>query len=108
MFDIVFQYAVGNFNFGYVLSINIIAYALILICSKVRKKELTKLIKVILTILVSIIMFILYKLYTQIETDVLINSSILAPVAWDWIIKPICKLLKIDYNDRETEIVEES
>ena len=28
----------------------------------------------------------------------LLNSSILAPVFWTWILKPICKKLDIDYK----------
>lgn len=99
MFDTIFQYALGNFNFGYVISINLLAYGLITIISKIKKKDLTKSFKVFTTIVVSIIMFVIYKYNSMIETDVLVNSTILAPVAWDWVIKPICKLIKIDYKN---------
>lgn len=32
------------------------------------------------------------------ETVILINSSVLAPVAWSWIFKPILKKLGVDYK----------
>lgn len=32
------------------------------------------------------------------ETVILINSSVLAPVAWSWIFKPILKKIGVDYK----------
>ena len=52
-----------------------------------------------ITIGVSIALFFLYGGITDISKDILLNSSILAPVAWDWVIKPLCKWIKIDYKD---------
>lgn len=40
------------------------------------------------------------------ETVILINSSVLAPVAWSWIFKPILKKIGVDYKkiDKTTKI----
>ena len=32
------------------------------------------------------------------NTTILINSAILAPVAWSWIFKPILKKIGVDYK----------
>ena len=39
-----------------------------------------------------------YKAGGYEETVILINSSVLAPVAWSWIFKPILKKLGVDYK----------
>lgn len=40
------------------------------------------------------------------NTTILINSAILAPVAWSWIFKPILKKIGVDYKkmDKTTKI----
>lgn len=102
MIESVFDYTLNNFNFGYVISINLISYFIIQIINYFKKSSIPKVFKIGITIIVSISMFLLYRQISDIPIDILINSSILAPVAWDWIIKPICKLLKIDYNNGQT------
>ena len=94
-----FQYVATNFNFAFVISINVVAYLIITLIGYLIKKEVTKAIKICITIGVSIALFFLYGGITDISKDVLLNSSILAPVAWDWVIKPLCKWIKIDYKD---------
>lgn len=98
-----FQYVATNFDFAFVISINIVAYLIIQLISIIIKKEVTKAIKVITTICVSIGLFFLYGGITTVSKEVLLNSSILAPVSWDWIIKPLCKWIKIDYKKNEFE-----
>ena len=34
------------------------------------------------------------------NTTILINSAILAPVAWSWIFKPILKKIGVDYKQK--------
>ena len=94
-----FQYVATNFNFAFVISINVIAYLIITLIGYLTKKEVTKAIKICITIGVSIALFFLYGGITDISKDILLNSSILAPVAWDWVIKPLCKWIRIDYKD---------
>lgn len=97
-----FQYTVTNFNFAFVISINIVAYLIITLIGYITKKEVNKAIKIGITIGVSIILFFLYWGITDVSKEVLLNSSILAPVAWDWVIKPLCKWIKIDYKQEES------
>ena len=98
-----FQYVATNFNFAFVISINVIAYLIITLIGYLTKKEVTKAIKICITIGVSIALFFLYGGITDINKDILLNSSILAPVAWDWVIKPLCKWIRIDYKDDDNK-----
>lgn len=93
-----FQYVATNFDFAFVISINVVAYLIITLIGYITKKEVNKAIKIGITIGVSIILFFLYGGITNVNKEVLLNSSILAPVAWDWVIKPLCKWIKIDYK----------
>lgn len=92
------QYVATGFDFAFVISINVVAYLVIQLIGAITKKEVTKAVKILTTIIVSIGLYFLYGGLTSIDKEILLNSSILAPVAWDWVIKPICKLIKIDYK----------
>ena len=97
-----FQYVATNFDFAFVISINVVAYLIITLIGYITKKEVNKVIKIGITIGVSIILFFIYGGITDVNKEVLLNSSILAPVAWDWVIKPLCKWIKIDYKQEES------
>lgn len=97
-----FQYVATNFDFAFVISINVVAYLIITLIGYITKKKVSKGIKIGITIVTSILLFLLYGGITDCNKEVLLNSSILAPVAWDWIIKPLCKWIKVDYKQEET------
>lgn len=97
-----FQYVATNFDFAFVISINVVAYLIITLIGYITKKKVSKGIKIGITIVTSILLFLLYGGITDCNKEVLLNSSILAPVAWDWIIKPLCKWIKVDYKKEET------
>lgn len=46
-------------------------------------------------------MGILYHFISDTSTEVLVNSAILAPLAWDWIFKPILNKIGADYKNNE-------
>ena len=94
-----FQYAIANFDLSFVISINVVAYLIITLLGYITKKKVSKGIKIGITIVTSILLFLLYGGITDCNKEVLLNSSILAPVAWDWIIKPLCNWIKIDYKE---------
>ena len=96
-----FQYVATNFDFAFVISINVVAYLIITLIGYITKKKVSKGIKIGITIVTSILLFFLYGGITDVSKEVLLNSSILAPVAWDWVIKPLCKWVKIDYKQEE-------
>ena len=100
MIELILSYISDSFDFGYIISINLLVYFIIKAIEYFKKDKSAKFIKVLTTILVTIIMAIVYKFTTDVDNERLINSSILAPVAWDWVIKPLCKLVKIDYKEK--------
>ena len=97
------SFILNSFDFGFVISVNIITYAIIKIVEYLSKKQVKKIFKILITILVTIGFDFICIKYTEIDKQMLLNSSILAPVAWDWVIKPICKLIKIDYKNLDEE-----
>lgn len=97
------SFILNNFDFGFVISVNIITYAIIKIIENIIKNKLKRIFKIIVTIGVTLCFDYIFLKYTEIDKQILLNSSILAPVAWDWVIKPICKLIKVDYKNLDKD-----
>ena len=90
---------ISSFDFAYCIIVNILTYLIIkLIDSLNGKKDVSTWSKRIVLLIVILSTGVLYNLMGC-DNKVLLNSSILAPVSWSWIIKPICKYFKIDYKD---------
>ena len=93
------QTTLSSFDFAYCIIVNVLTYLVITtINNRNGHKDLTTWSK--RWILLLVILFT-GGLYILLDCDVktLINSAILAPVFWSWIMKPICKRFKIDYRD---------
>lgn len=88
---------VDNFNFAYMLVINILTY---LINKCFINTKLTTWQKRIVFIIVTIFITIIYYIAGYREYIILINSAIAAPVAWSWIFKPILNRFKLGYHNR--------
>lgn len=97
--DTLLEQLISNYNFNLILSINIISYLIIQLLHKIMFTP--KGIKIFITILVSIAMGIIYHFISDISTEVLVNSVILAPLAWDWVFKPILNKIGIDYKEED-------
>ena len=90
---------ISSFDFSYCISVNILTYLIIkLIDSLNGKKTVSTWSKRIVLLVVILFTGVLYNLIGC-DNKILLNSAILAPVFWSWIIKPICKYFKIDYKD---------
>lgn len=91
---------IDNFDFAYIITVNILTYILIKYVDKINKEKNvpTWQKRIILFISIICISFIYY--INDYDNNIkLLNSSILAPIAWSWLLKPICKKLNIDYKD---------
>lgn len=87
----------SGFDFSYCLTINILTYIVIKLIDSKCSKHLTQWQKrIVLLIAIAIIGTAYYLVGTDLR--VLINSSILAPVSWSWVFKPIVKKLNLDYR----------
>lgn len=90
---------VHNFDFALMLVINVITYGIIKLIDDFNGDKLpTTWQKRIVFIIVSIIIGIIYRITTDVPINIIINSCIIAPVAWSWIAKPIANKLGIDYK----------
>ena len=92
------QTTLSSFDFAYCIIVNILTYSVITIVSNKNKhKDLTTWSKRLILLL---LIFFTGGLYILLDCDVktLINSAIISPVFWSWVIKPICKYFKIDYK----------
>ena len=90
---------ISSFDFAYCISVNVLTYLIIKIIDELNgKKDVSTWSKRIVLLVVILSTGVLYNLIGY-DNKILLNSAILAPVSWSWIIKPICKYLKIDYKD---------
>ena len=96
--DIVNQ-ILTNFDLSYMFTINTMVYITIKTIDEFNgNKKVNTLTKRIVLLIAIILMFIMYKLNGYTNNIILINSSILAPVFWSWILKPICDKMGIGYK----------
>ena len=90
---------ISSFDFAYCIIVNILTYLIIkLIDSLNGKKVISTWSKRIVLLVVILSTGVLYN-KIGCDSKILLNSAILAPVFWSWIIKPICKYFRIDYKD---------
>ena len=86
-----------SFDFAYCITANILTYLIITILTK-NNKPLSTWCKRIVLIVDVIILGIIWYIATK-DIRLVLNSAILAPVFWSWVMKPICKVFNLDYKD---------
>ena len=90
---------INSFDFTLILVINVLTYLIIkLIDDSNGTKTPTTWQKRIIFVLVAINMGIVYNMCSDVSLIIIINSCIVAPVNWSWIIKPIANKLGVDYK----------
>lgn len=98
MEQIIYQ-LVTNFDFALMLVINVITYGVIKFIDDVNGDKVpTTWQKRIVFLITAIVLGIIYKYYTDVPIHIIINSCIIAPVAWSWLAKPIAIKFGIDYK----------
>jgi hypothetical protein len=98
MEQIIYQ-LVANFDFALMLVINVITYGIIKFIDDVNGDKVpTTWQKRIVFLITAIVLGIIYKYYTDVSIHIIINSCIIAPVAWSWLAKPIAIKFGIDYK----------
>lgn len=97
--DYIINNILSNFDFRYMLSVNVLTYIVIKVIDELNKeKKVSTLIKRVVLVISIILISIVYKLIGYDNNIELVNSAILAPVFWSWIAKPICSKLGINYK----------
>ena len=90
---------IESFDFSFCISVNILTYFIIKLIDELNgSRKVATWTKRSVMLISGIIISIAYYV-TGSNLKLIINSAILAPVFWSWIIKPICKYFKIDYKD---------
>lgn len=96
-----------HFDLSFMLCVNILTYILIKVIDDLNgDKVVSTWTKRLVMIISCFAIAAGYRAGGYEETVILINSSVLAPVAWSWIFKPILKKLGVDYKqiDKTTKI----
>lgn len=88
----ILEQIINNFDFSYMLIINVLTYVLIEIFNK--KFNLKIWCKRLILLICIIIVTICYKFIGYDNNIVLLNSAILSPISWSWIFKPIINKFK--------------
>ena len=98
MFEHIIYILLENFDISYCIAVNIATYLIIKCIDDINgKKIVPRYCKRIILLIVIVVMAIIYHVI-GINTKVIIDSAILAPVSWSWIFKPLCSRLNIDYK----------
>lgn len=88
----------SNFDFTYCFIVNVLTYLIIKEIDRINKQRKVKTwVKRVILLSVILLTGVLYWLLDK-DLELIINSAILAPVAWSWLFKPLCAKLGIDYN----------
>ena len=96
--DRIIDLLVNNFDFAYMLVVNLITYFVIKIIDHANGiKPVPRLIKRLVLVITTIVLGYVYYL-NDAPTTQLINSAILAPVAYSWIFRPILIKLGVGYK----------
>ena len=89
----------NSFDYTYCLVVNLLTYFIIKIIDEINKdKEVKKWIKRLVLLICILLTGVGYYIFGQ-DARTIINSAVLAPVAWSWIFKPIAKKLGVDYKE---------
>lgn len=93
---------IDNFDFAYMIAVNVLTYLFIKLTDYFNgDKPVSIVAKRILLVLCIIIVGSLYILNGYKDYIVLINSAIIAPIAWSWIIRPIISKIGLGYKQHK-------
>ena len=96
--SLIINQIINNFDFAFMIVVNVLTYIMIKIYEfdKRKSSKLTK--RIFLLIAIALIGGI-YLLTGEQSKVVLLNSAILAPVFYSWILKPILDKVGLGYID---------
>ena len=94
----IIETTLNSFNFTYCIVVNLLTYVIIKLVDEARKRKTNIWIKRAILLFVISSTGVLYYVFNE-DVKLILNSAILAPVFWSWLMKPLCKKFKIDYKD---------
>jgi len=94
----IIETTLNSFNFTYCIVVNLLTYIIIKLVDEARKRKTNIWIKRVVLLFVILSTGVVYYRFNE-DVKLILNSAILAPVFWSWLMKPLCKKFKIDYKD---------
>ena len=89
----IIETTLGSFDFAYCIIVNVLTYTII----QCLPNHISTWYKRLVLFCVILFTGAVYY-FTGSDMKLLLNSAILAPIFWSWIMKPICKKFNIDYK----------
>ena len=99
----IIQQVINSFDFTYCVVVNALTYILVTVLIYLCQSNVTRTIKKLVLLFSIVVVSIIYYAI-GVNAKLIINSSILAPISWTWIIKPILSKLGYDYKDIDNKI----
>lgn len=91
---------INQFDFAYMLIINVLTYMLIKVVDYFNKeKNVTTVEKRLLLVFSIIFISVVYIIDGYDNYKILVNSAILSPVFYSWVLRPILKKFKLGYKE---------
>lgn len=99
----IIQQVINSFDFTYCVVVNALTYTLVTVLIYLCRSNVTRTIKKLVLLFSIVVVSTIYHAI-GVDAKLIINSSILAPISWTWIIKPILSKLGYDYKDIDNRI----
>ena len=97
----IFNQLIQSFDFTLMLIINVITFAIIKFIDEHNGDKLPSTWQKRLVFLaVAVVLGIVYAIIGETKIVTIINSCIVAPIAWSWIFKPLFNKMGLDYKKK--------
>lgn len=103
--DVIVDGILSNFDFGFMFIVNVLTYIIIKVIDYFNGDNKVPTWQKRCVLVISIAAMIgIYIIAGYDNTIMLVNSAILAPVFWSWVVSPILKKLGVGYKDIDNTI----
>ena len=92
------QTTLNSFDFAYCIIVNVLTYLIINIINSRNGNIDMKMWSKRIILIICIIVVGSFYYFNGSDIKLVLNSAIITPVFWSWVIKPICRHFKIDYK----------
>lgn len=99
MIENIVEKIINNFDFGYMLTINIMTYLINKVVDRIKEGKSSTLLKRIVLVISIISLTGIYLMVGYDDKIILVNSAIASPVFYSWVLKPIFKHFGIGYEN---------
>lgn len=103
--DVIVNGILNNFDFGFMFIVNVLTYIIIKVIDYFNGDNKVPTWQKRCVLVISIFtMAMIYIASGYDNTIMLVNSAVLAPVFWNWVVSPILKKLGVGYKDIDNTI----